>query len=293
MHAQSISPFNCLASSPTVASPLWVTPLLQLEQHNLSSLHVRSFEMADDFICVYLSKMCRVRGMLDGEPFHVTMGQRQMHLIGRGEQGEGELEDRAELILITLSHGLVEQIRRDIAQPPESRLVNQIQLNDPFISTTCSSLLTEFAQDRPSRFYIESLALALGAHIVRHYSTIISPDEIEEGSLSPQQLYIVREYVESNLAEELSLETLAAQINFSPYYFSRLFKEAMGTSPYAYIVQRRIEAAKRLLQTTQLPIEQIAASVGYGSPSHFSRTFKRYTETTPREYRRFHRQTAS
>ena len=71
----------------------------------------------------------------------------------------------------------------------------------------------------------------------------------------------------------------------SPYYFSRLFKQSTRLSPHQYIIQQRIEWAKRLLADARLPIAAIAYSIGFPSQGHFTKTFRRWVGTTPRQYR--------
>ena len=71
----------------------------------------------------------------------------------------------------------------------------------------------------------------------------------------------------------------------SPYYFSRLFKQSTGLSPYQYIIQSRVDRAKRLLDQG-LAIADIAYSVGFASQSHLNRHFKRLVGVTPKAFLR-------
>lgn len=285
MNAPSGSVFACIKSEPLLESQEHTLPYVRMEQHRLPPRRFSSFVHAHDFICIYLTQQSHVSGRLNGVLFEVEMNKQEMHLLARGVRAEGETRESAEILLCTFHPDFIEQLRTDIAHDVSAPLISKVQLADPLIYALCIGMRKEFAKERQNRFYAESLALALGAHIVRNH-TAVEPALEEEATLSPRQLYLVREFIESNLADDLSIEALASQINFSPYYFSRLFKQAMGTSPYNYIVQRRIEAAKRLLRTTQLPIEQIALSVGYGNASHFSRLFKQRVKLTPRAFRR-------
>jgi len=72
----------------------------------------------------------------------------------------------------------------------------------------------------------------------------------------------------------------------SPYHFARLFKRSTGASPHRFLVRRRIEQAAALLAAQPLPIGEIARSVGFRTPSHFTTTFRRVTGITPTAYRR-------
>ncbi len=72
----------------------------------------------------------------------------------------------------------------------------------------------------------------------------------------------------------------------SQYYFSRLFKQAMGVSPYQYVMQQRIERAKYLLRTTSLSVAEIAPQVGFSTQNQLTIQFRKFTGTTPSGYRK-------
>ncbi len=71
----------------------------------------------------------------------------------------------------------------------------------------------------------------------------------------------------------------------SPYHFSRLFKEAVGSPPHRYVVERRVERAKDLLRRTDLPISEVAREVGFSSQSHLHFHLKRLLGATPASLR--------
>ena len=71
----------------------------------------------------------------------------------------------------------------------------------------------------------------------------------------------------------------------SPYHFSRSFKQATGVGPQRYVIQRRLERAKRLLRSSHLSIALIAQEAGFVDQSHLTRLFRREIGVTPRRYR--------
>ncbi|MBQ8289225.1 MAG: AraC family transcriptional regulator [Clostridia bacterium] len=96
----------------------------------------------------------------------------------------------------------------------------------------------------------------------------------------------VREYIQSHLADDLSLEQLMSVVHLSKYHFVRLFKEQFGVTPGKYILRARIGAAKRLLVTTALPVYEVAAAVGFSDPASFYRAFREVEGTSPGSVRR-------
>lgn len=93
-------------------------------------------------------------------------------------------------------------------------------------------------------------------------------------------------YVEEHyMDEELSLQTLAAQMNMSLSYASQSFKDAVGVSFVQFLTRLRMEKAKELLHHSNCKTYEAAQAAGYSDYPHFTRTFKKYYGYTPREYR--------
>jgi AraC family transcriptional regulator len=88
-----------------------------------------------------------------------------------------------------------------------------------------------------------------------------------------------------HMAEDFNLDQLAAQAGVSKFYFTRLFKGALGVSPSHYLLTLRMNEARRLLRETKRSVVEIALDVGYANPSHFARFFRRETGLSPSDYR--------
>lgn len=94
------------------------------------------------------------------------------------------------------------------------------------------------------------------------------------------------QYLKDNFAEPLRLTSVARKAGFSVPAFSRIFKQATGTSFLVYLRNIRVEHAKMLLRTTTLSAEQIAQACGFQSQHHLIRSFKKVTKSTPGNYRK-------
>lgn len=86
---------------------------------------------------------------------------------------------------------------------------------------------------------------------------------------------------------DISLDDLAAEACLSPFHFSRLFSEATGRSPYRYVTERRVEAAKERLRLARSSLVEIALDTGFVTQANFNRVFKKVTGKTPGQYRTF------
>lgn len=96
----------------------------------------------------------------------------------------------------------------------------------------------------------------------------------------------ILEYIQTNLKESISIDTLAGMACLSNDHFSKVFKSIISISPNEYIITKRIEKAQFLLLTSDMPLKDIFEESGFNSMAHFSRIFKKYTSKTPLEYRR-------
>ncbi|MCR5546956.1 MAG: AraC family transcriptional regulator [Lachnospiraceae bacterium] len=94
-----------------------------------------------------------------------------------------------------------------------------------------------------------------------------------------------REYIKLHIEEDINLQVISSHFNYSVYYFSRKFKEECGCTVNDYIKEQRVERAKTLLTTTKLSINEICDKLCFSSPSFFISVFKKYTGTTPVNFR--------
>lgn len=87
------------------------------------------------------------------------------------------------------------------------------------------------------------------------------------------------------LREPVDLDALAAKAGMSPRNFARRFKAATGAAPLAYVHRQRIDSARHYLENAQRSVQEVSAAVGYEDVAFFRALFRRYTGTSPREYR--------
>ena len=91
--------------------------------------------------------------------------------------------------------------------------------------------------------------------------------------------------IEENFRRDISLDDVSREVDISPYYFSKLFKQETGRNFIEHLTEIRLKNARDLLQNSQLSIKEICAQSGYSDPNYFSRIFKKYEGVTPSEFR--------
>ncbi|WP_346906789.1 AraC family transcriptional regulator [Faecalicatena orotica] len=91
-------------------------------------------------------------------------------------------------------------------------------------------------------------------------------------------------YIDTHIAEDLSLESLSEYVSFSTFHLSRMFKRYTGTTLNKYIITKRIDKAKLLLHGS-MSITNVSKEVGFNNYNHFYRTFKNMTGYSPADYK--------
>lgn len=94
-----------------------------------------------------------------------------------------------------------------------------------------------------------------------------------------------KDYILARYNKDISLDDVSREVDISPYYFSKIFKEETGENFIEYVTNIRINKAKELLQSSEFSMKEICAEVGYSDPNYFSRTFKKHVGVTPTEYK--------
>ena len=116
--------------------------------------------------------------------------------------------------------------------------------------------------------------------------SVILPPTPLRGRLSARKQKLVVDFIEANIAEEISLARLAKLADLSRYHFARAFRQTFGVPTHRYHLARRMERATKLLTQSTLPVTQIALRVGFSETSSFTRAYRRYAGVTPSDCRR-------
>ncbi|MFD8980700.1 GlxA family transcriptional regulator [Streptomyces sp. NPDC059564] len=153
------------------------------------------------------------------------------------------------------------------------------------ISTCMDLALALVAEDHG-----EELALAVARQLVMYLRRQGGQSQFSVPLSSPaaarRDIDELRVFVTEHLDGDLSAAALAGRMCLSERHFARVFRQETGTSPAVYVEAARVEAARRLLETTDEPLERIAAATGLGSVETLHRAFRKQINTTPATYRR-------
>jgi len=120
----------------------------------------------------------------------------------------------------------------------------------------------------------------------QHLSMVANQIVVQEANAEPVAITRARQFIVDHQADDLSLKTVADAVNMSTFYFCKMFKKATGLNFTDYLSRIRIEKAKNLLLNPNLRVSEIAYEVGFGSLTHFNRSFHKIVGRSPSEYRR-------
>lgn len=192
-------------------------------------------------------------------------------------------------VTIHLSPKLLSRVVTEVvgSDGDQIELFHQTNIRDPLMSQLTVAMKAEIRRDGLyGQVYAETISLVLAAHLLKNYCVQqYRIREIKE-NLPTKRLHRVLDYINANLHQEISIDTMAGLAYLSPYYFIRLFKKSTGETPHQFILRKRMEKAKHLLRNTDKSITQIATDTGYGYLCNFSNAFKQANGMTPTYYRK-------
>ena len=143
------------------------------------------------------------------------------------------------------------------------------------ISNIFEELYTySFSNKLNNKIYVKSLLYKL-------FSEFLSDDE---SKYKTDYVAEAMNIIDFNYDKNITVENIAEKLFINPCYLSRLFKAEKNFSIKQYISEKRIDRAKQILESQDIPINIVASSVGISDPLYFSRFFKKHTGTSPRTY---------
>jgi AraC-like DNA-binding protein len=134
---------------------------------------------------------------------------------------------------------------------------------------------------------VAKASLATASHILQvEIERCSVVNGFTRGGLAAWQILRVRAYIDSNLHRAIHIRDLSAVARRSPAHFARKFKLAVGESPHAYVVRRRLEKACHLMMTSAASLSEIALNVGFADQAHLGRRFRQAFGLSPANWRR-------
>lgn len=201
--------------------------------------------------------------------------------------GVWEIKSRDTALVIGLKLRILERIVEESGvDPGKLQVFNRFQARDSQIEHIGWALKAEMESGYPSgRFYMDALATALAARIVRNHSSLARPARSARAAMPGRKLKLILGFIEDNLGRDLGLKEIASAADLSVSHFKTLFRKSLGVPPHQYLIRRRVERAALQLRKGTMPIGQVALENGFCHQSHLSSHIRRVMGVTPQELR--------
>jgi AraC family transcriptional regulator len=252
-------------------------------------LHV-TVAFTDHVLASQISGRCRLRQEISGRAVERWTGPGAVSLAPAHVEGTWDATGPSRVIHLGIPDAFLSRVIAEEwgVEPGKVEIVGQFLVRDPVIESVMTRMALEAQSGSPSgQLYAESASEFLARHIIHSYSSLAKPLPRLAGGLSARRLKAVLDCIEENLGQPIALHRLAELAGVSTRHFERAFRQALGVPPHAYLLRRRVTAARHLLLSQpRLSIEHIAKRVGFSSSSHLGSAFRREIGYSPTALRR-------
>jgi AraC family transcriptional regulator len=210
-------------------------------------------------------------------------------ILTHGESHPSRWLQTYDEISLIIRPQFVADVVRDGLAADRIEFVSRHSVVDPVIVDFATTFRAELTADAPNGgMYAETLTVGLVLHLLANYGVAKPKVPSPRGKLNAFQLRAVLECIESQLADDVSLLTLAHRAHISPFHFARLFRATVGVPPHRFVLRLRLERAMRLMKAGRMTLAEVAVECGFHDQPHFTRAFQRRFHTTPMMYVRRH-----
>lgn len=237
-----------------------------------------------------LRRSAHIRRCVDGERTEAArLVPRRFGMIPADRASTWDVQGDPEVQVVYLRRDVVDELAADAfdADPASVWIESRLGFDDPVLEPLVTSLL-DAARLGPrmptSGLWADHLVRLIGLELLARYSNLprrasVTPDGTRA------RLTAIRDYIDANLAGELSLAAIAAAVGMRPHRLARDFRDGTGVPLHQYVIGQRVDRAARLLRSTDAPIALVAAECGFADQSHMTTAFRRRVGVTPAAYR--------
>jgi AraC-like DNA-binding protein len=259
---------------PTLLEPPCLTSITRFD--NKEPLSKRSYHQHEDTEFIFIEEG-KAEFTIGNRGYPVSAGE---ILLLNSYVEHGTADQAVKGYSVTFTHFLLSELPTGHIIPANDTPVLNMKEHHLTMSRYLEDLSQEY--EHVSLGSNEIAASLLNAVLLKIIRFKYDPKSDQASSISEK----AKRFIEQNYHIDLSLNDLANHIFISPYHLSHTFKSEVGVSPIHYLIQYRIEVSKKLLQTSNLSVTEIAYRVGYPNSNYFNLIFKKFTGISPGKYRK-------
>mgnify|MGYP001555099551 CR=1 FL=1 len=190
-------------------------------------------------------------------------------------------------------HFIILAIKKDVLYysfsktiPDNIQFLKTYNVNDNYLKNMIEMFYYEVQSKGKNGIpFLENLTQMFSSYYIQNYSNYFDllNKKISNSKITQSQIDLLKDFILSNMAENVTIEELAAECNMSKFYFLKEFKKSTEMTPYQFIIQLKMEKAKEYV-INGAELVQIAYDLGFNDQSHFSNTFKRFHGKSPGQF---------
>lgn len=214
-----------------------------------------------------------------------------IHIISPGVDFGINLTGAIETVHVYVRRAVIEEVALEMVDgdPARIEIPSSIVESDKALHALIDA--SAFAVENESlgsSMFADYLSRTIAAQLIRTYSKarLRGGGRMSMGSSLSPTLSEAVDYMLANIDEAINLSDIAQATNRSPSHIVRMFRTELGMPPHRYLINLRVEKARRLLEKTSMSIAEIAYECGFAHQEHLTRLFGRHCGTTPAAYRR-------
>jgi len=211
-------------------------------------------------------------------------------ILTRGEQSRWAWDQPIQVSHIYLSQPAISRVAGEVFDRDirDVEIGDQVGVEDRVFPALMVLLENEVKSGGTGgNLFVEALKNQICVHLLRRFAQVKFVDEKSLSGFSPVQRRLLIEYIHENIDQKITLENLAELARTSVTQLIRRFRTDFGCPPHTYVMNARIEQAKKLLSSRgDIPLKVVAAESGFADQSHMTRVFSRLLKMTPLEFRK-------
>jgi AraC family transcriptional regulator len=239
------------------------------------------------YVVLHLGGAKRVERWHDGAPVTKIVDCGALTIVPAGTQFSWRTQGPIQFAHLYLAPQRLANVAARVDCSRELTLLDRVGVRDGLLESLYRAML-EAARDPtpPLSMYMDSLLETFVIRLLVGHSAGRLRSPARRETLPKYRLARVLEFIDANLASELTLADLSRVAGSSVFHFSRAFRNAQGVPPHRYLLELRIERAKALLLGGPVSLAALATLCGFHDATHLSRTFTRLVGVSPRQFRK-------
>lgn len=214
-----------------------------------------------------------------------------IHIISPGVDFGINLTGSIETVHVYVRRAIIEEVALEMVDGDPAKLEipsSIVECDKALHALIDASAYAVEDESVGSSMFTDYLSRTIAAQLIRAYSKakLKGGGRVSGGTNLSPTLSDAVDYMTANIDEAINLADIAQATNRSPSHIARIFRTELGMPPHRYLINLRVDKARRLLEKTSMSIAEIAYECGFAHQEHLTRLFRRHCGTTPAAYRR-------